>query len=217
MNRFFAVMLILASLTGCGDNGKKEVKSTQDIPSNEIPNITTAVTEPAEMKPYQEGDKIPLRSISGSNMVLLRTGNGFKLEDNDKTILFDVFATYCAPCRTEAPQLMNLQLKYSDDLVLIGLIYFENITDREVLENFSKRHNAYYFISNSKENERIVKQILLDVDFHREAALPFKVVLKDGNYQKLTNVLDNKTEGRKFYIGKTDPSIIEQDLSRIFK
>ncbi|QQF51522.1 TlpA family protein disulfide reductase [Campylobacter fetus subsp. venerealis] len=164
--------------------------------------------------PYKTGDEIELTSVIGSKTTLVRTQNGFKLKDSDKIVMIDIFGTYCVPCQKEAPHLMDYQLKNSDDFMIIGLIYFENIDDKGIVENFSKKYNAYYFISNSKENPRIVDQILHDIDYKRALQIPFKVVLKNGVYQTLSDTLgDSKTN--KFYLGEVSTAVISKDVNRI--
>lgn len=39
-------------------------------------------------------------------------------------------------------------------------------------------YGAYYFLSNGSSNDRIIAQILKDIDYQNMEQLPFKVVLK---------------------------------------
>ncbi len=39
-------------------------------------------------------------------------------------------------------------------------------------------YGAYYFLSNGGSNDRIIAQILKDIDYQNMEQLPFKVVLK---------------------------------------
>lgn len=50
-------------------------------------------------------------------------GGKFKLEDaKGKVILFNLWATWCGPCRAEMPELVELQDKYRDQgLEIVGL------------------------------------------------------------------------------------------------
>ncbi len=165
-------------------------------------------------KPYSEADRIELKSVLGQTAVLQRTKNGFKLADSDKILMLDIFGTYCAPCQKEAPHLMDYQLKNSDDFMLIGLIHFEKISDEQIVEKFAKKYNAYYFIANSEENPRLVEQILRDIDYKPALSIPFKVVLKNGEYQVLTDTLGSKTDN-KFYLGEVSADIIAKDVAKI--
>ena len=111
---------------------------------------------------------------------------------------------------------MNYQLKNADKFMVIGLVSFDKATDEEVVENFAKKFNAYYFISNSKENARITGQILADIDYKRALEIPFKVVLKDGVYQMLSDNLGERGgEMAKYYLGAVTTETIAKDVARI--
>lgn len=172
-------------------------------------NVTNVV------EPYKDGDKVELKSVSGAKLTLLRKNGGFVIEDDEtKTILFDIFGTFCAPCQEEAPSLMDFQLQNSDDVMLIGLNFFEEVSDEYVVENFAAKYNAYYFISNSALNKRLVETILQDIRYKETLQVPFKVILKDGAYQKLTDIYGANPENR-FYLGKVGLDIIQKDIDKI--
>lgn len=182
MKKILFLSLAAAILCGCNDKNNNQEKI-----QNQKIQIKGA---------YRLNDEIKLKSVTGSEITLVRKKDGFEiLGDEKKEILFDVFGTYCTSCRDEAKTLMNLQLKNSDKLVIIGLVYFEDVTDKHVLENFANRYEAYYFISNSKENSNLIQTITQDIDFDiRNLVLPFKVLIKDGKYQTI--------EDKKYIIGK---------------
>ena len=165
---------------------------------------------------FNPGDEIILDGITGTSIKLIRTQKGFKLAGSDKTVMFDIFGTYCAPCKKEAPHLMDYQLKHQDEFTLIGLIHFEDISDKDIIEKFSKKYNAYYFISNSKQNANLIAQILRDIEYKRALEIPFKVVLKNGEYQMLSDNL-NERGGAKalYYLGGVTTDVIAKDLAQI--
>ncbi len=171
-----------------------------------------------EQKPYTKGDEIVLKSVNDVSITLVREENGFKLKGSDKIIMFDIFGTFCAPCQSEAAHLMDYQMKNSDDFMLIGLITFENITNKDVIENFIKPYNAYYFIANEKENERLIAQILKDISYKNALSLPFKVVLKDAKYQLLSDNLGERNGAKSpFYLGAVKSEMIASDIAQIKK
>ncbi|WP_096027313.1 thioredoxin [Campylobacter lanienae] len=195
--KFIALFLIaLFALNGCNQD-----KTTQ--------------TQIEQSNYYKTGDEIELTSIIGTKATIIRTENGFKFKDSDKILMLDIFGTYCAPCQKEAPHLMDFQLKNADKFMIIGLIHFEDVSDEYVLENFSKKYNAYYFIANSKENSKIIDQILNDISYNRALSIPFKVVLKDGIYQSLSDNIDGTAVGNKFYLGEVSTNTISQDIDKI--
>ena len=111
---------------------------------------------------------------------------------------------------------MAYQLKNADKFMTIGLVSFDKATDEEVVENFVKKFNAYYFISNSKENSRIAGQILEDINYKRAMEIPFKVVIKGGVYQMLSDNLNERGgEMANYYLGGVTTEIIGKDIARI--
>lgn len=169
------------------------------------------------VKPYSVGDTITLKGVEGGERTLKRVEGGFVLADEEeKIVMIDIFGTFCPPCREEAPHLTNYQIQYSDKVSIVGLIYLEEVTDSYVVENFSTPYNAHYFIANSKENHRIVETILQDIKYPSAIQVPFKVVLKNGKYQELTDVWEQK-DGVKYYIGAIGIDVIKDDIDKIIQ
>lgn len=170
-----------------------------------------------EEKTYKDGDKIELTSVVGSKYTLLRQNGGFVVEGHeDKIVMLDIFGTFCPPCQKEAAHLMDLQIKNVEDFILIGFNSFETVSNEYVVENFSKKYNAYYFIVNSKENDKMIETILQDIDYKKTLQIPFKVVLKNGKYEKLKDVYEDNPENN-FYIGDVPTDIMQKDIDRIKK
>lgn len=169
----------------------------------------------AEKPTYQDGDKVVLTSVVGSKITLLRKTNGFVLEgDEDKILILDAFGTFCPPCQKEAPKLMDFQLKNDKDVLLIGFTYLESVTDEYVVANFSSKYNAYYFIVNSMLNDKMVNTITKDINYNKAVQVPFKVVLKGGKYQKVTDIYEDNPNNM-FYIGAVETEVIEKDIEKI--
>lgn len=190
---FLSALLILGVFSGCS-----EEKVVNDF----------------EFKEFEESEQITLQSVMDKQLVLVRQNGGFViLNDEKKVLMVDIFGTFCAPCKEEAPHLTQLWRKNADKFTLIGLTHFESVSDDEV-RNFANNYGAFYFISNQKQNERLVKQILKDINYQNMEQLPFKVVLKNGVYQ---SVQDFWSKGKKvkFYLGKVPTSLMEEDLKGI--
>lgn len=190
---FLSALLILGVFSGCS-----EEKVVNDF----------------EFKEFEEGEQITLQSVMDKQLVLVRQNGGFViLNDEKKVLMVDIFGTFCAPCKEEAPHLTQLWRKNADKFTLIGLTHFESVSDDEV-RNFANNYGAFYFISNQKQNERLVKQILKDINYQNMEQLPFKVVLKNAVYQ---SVQDFWSKGKKvnFYLGKVPTSLMEEDLRGI--
>ncbi len=171
-----------------------------------------------EYAPFKDGEEISLKSVSGASVSLVRTDKGFVLKNSDKIVMLDIFGTFCEPCKAEAPHLMDYQLNH-DDFMLIGLITFEQISDKDVIEKFIKPFNAYYFIANEGEkNERLISQVLADIDYDSALSLPFKVVLKGGKYELLSDNLGERG-GKEalYYLGAVSSELVAKDLEKIRK
>ena len=171
-----------------------------------------------EYAPFKDGEEISLKSVSGASISLVRTDKGFVLKGSDKIVMLDIFGTFCAPCKSEAPHLMDYQLNH-DDFMLIGLITFEQISDKDVIEKFIKPFNAYYFIANEGEkNERLISQVLADIGYDSALSLPFKVVLKGGKYELLSDNLGERG-GKEalYYLGAVSSELVAKDLEKIRK
>lgn len=171
-----------------------------------------------EHAPFKDGEEISLKSVSGASATLVRKNGGFVLSGSDKIVMLDIFGTFCAPCKSEAPHLMDYQLSH-DDFMLIGLITFEQISDKDVIEKFIKPFNAYYFIANEGEkNERLIAQVLADIGYDSALSLPFKVVLKGGKYELLSDNLGERG-GKEalYYLGAVSSELIAKDLEKIRK
>lgn len=176
--------------------------------------------EPVEddyaIEEFKKGEEIVLKSVSGGELTLVRTQKGFILKNDPKKVLmFDFFGTFCNPCKQEAALLNQYYLKNKAKLELIGLTHFENVKDEEV-RKFAFNYSAYYFLSNMKINDRIIAQVLKDISYKSMEQLPFKVVLKDGKYQRLSDYWDkNNKKGVEYYLGKIPTSFMQADLNRI--
>jgi thiol-disulfide isomerase/thioredoxin len=164
------------------------------------------------------GESVELTSVQGAKIKIKRVENGLVQEGRgDSVLIFDIFGTFCEPCKKEAPSLMNLQLKYISNMTLIGLSYFEDVDEKYIVENFAKPYNAHYFIAkNSAANKALADTITEDIKYKSLISLPFKVVLKDGKYRDVTDIWENKTDN-KYYIGAISTAVIEKDLERILK
>ena len=197
MKKFISLIAITISLLflGCGSE------------SSSVPTVKET---------YKEGDKVEIKSVAGAKLTLIRKNGGFVLEDDsNKIVLIDIFGTFCVPCQEEAASLMDFQLQNSDDVILIGLNYFEEVSDEYVVENFAAKYNAYYFITNSPKNKKIVETIVQDIAYKGTLQVPFKVVLKEGQYQKVTDIYNASNLENKFYIGKVGLDIIQKDIDKL--
>lgn len=165
---------------------------------------------------YKNGEQITLKSVNGGEKTIIRTKNGFAIKgEENKTLMFDLFGTFCTPCKEEALELTKLWKDNIKDFIIIGLTHFEKVNDEDV-KKFAQDYGAYYFLSNSNQNNRLSAQILKDINYPNMEQVPFKVILKNGIYQKLTDYW-NDGKQNYFYIGKIPTSIMQKDIDKINK
>jgi len=96
----------------------------------------------------ENSDRVTLRFFRNP-----ATAPGFTVRDLDgrelsssswrgKVVILNFWATWCPPCRAEIPDLVALQDKYRDRLVVIGVS--EDEAPPEVVKQFAARHNVNY-------------------------------------------------------------------------
>jgi thiol-disulfide isomerase/thioredoxin len=102
-----------------------------------------------------------------------------------KVVLINFWATWCMPCRVEIPDLVALQNKYRDDLVVVGVSEDEEGIDK--VQAFAREHKINYPIVMANAELRKV--------FPNVAALPTTFVLdRQGRLAKRTVGLLNARE-----------------------
>ena len=85
MSRKILIFLtILCIFLGCGNSNNE----TLGEPTNSA---------------FRAGEKVELKSVSGAKIALVRQKNGWKIAGSDKTLIFDIFGTYCNSCKKYKP------------------------------------------------------------------------------------------------------------------
>lgn len=207
MKNLLLSIILAFIITGCDNNTPKTVETSK---------TSKASITGENIENFKLGEKITLKSTMNKEITLIRTEKGFKLDGENKILMIDIFGTFCVPCQTEAPHLMDFQLNEKDDFIMVGLIHFEEVTDEYIIDNFMKKFNAYYFIANSDKNpnEKIIEQIISDLNYRKSLTVPFKVMYnKKGELEKLSNF--NNPAGAYYYNGAISTSVLKDDFTRI--
>ncbi len=161
--KLFAIALMALLFQGCEDSQKEQTKNT-------------------EVKKEVISNKFTLTTLDNKLLHVTKTKDGFVVDEHkDKVIMFDIFATWCPPCKAEAPTLSSVQKKYKKDVLIIGLSVEDGIENAK-LKEFAKQYNATYTLVNSAQNKKLINAILKSLDFDGKTPIPLMVLYKDGNY-----------------------------------
>ena len=123
-----------------------------------------------------------------------------------KVVLVNFWATWCGPCRAEIPDLVSLQDRYRDQLVILGIS--EDESGQEPVRQFAAKYNINYTVAMSTPEIRAA--------FPNVMALPTTYVLdREGKLaQKNVGMLNaRETEaGMRVLAGmKTNAQIVRWD------
>ncbi|ABB44122.1 putative lipoprotein thiredoxin [Sulfurimonas denitrificans DSM 1251] len=140
-----------------------------------------------------------LTDLNNKQHVVKKVDKGFILAGaEDKIVIFDIFATWCPPCRGAAQHLSSLQEKYKNDLIIIGITIEDNIQNEKLAE-FAKTYNANYILVNSDQNRRLNSAIVKELELGDRYPIPTLAMYKNA---KLIN----------HYIGATEEEFIDSDI-----
>jgi len=132
---------------------------------------------------------------------VVREGGNYTLKGHEnKVVLFDIFATWCGPCRAEAPHLSSLQKKFPNELVVIGVTIEEGMGNAQ-LESYKNDNNADFIIVNSEANRPFYRSIAASINIGQQFPIPLMVMYKNGAY--VTH-----------YVGMTAEEMIESDIKQ---
>jgi len=146
-------------------------------------------------------NEFTLTTLKNEKLIVTKETQGFKLSQFDgKVVIFDIFATWCPPCRAAATHLSSLQEKYKDDLVVIGISIEDNIPN-EKLQDFKEQYNANYTLVNSAQNRKLANAIVGELKLGERFPIPIMALYKDGKYIN-------------HYIGAVQEEFIESDIKK---
>ena len=142
-----------------------------------------------------------LKDLKGVEYKVIKEGNNFSVEGlEDKVILFDIFATWCPPCRAAAPNLTDLQNKLDKEIKIIGILIEEDKPNAYV-QRFVDTYGAQYSISNSEDNHDLSRAIAATTDVGQGFPIPLMVMFYKGKYIN-------------HYIGAVPEEMVESDIKK---
>ncbi len=141
-----------------------------------------------------------LKDLQGIEYKVIKEGNNFSITgQEDKVIIFDVFATWCPPCRAAAPNLAALQKSHPKDVKIIGVLIEEDKTNAQV-QKFVDRYGAKYSISNAQDNRELSRAIASATGVGQNFPIPLMVMYYKGQYIN-------------HYVGAIPEEMVENDIN----
>src|ERR1700754_3004143 len=117
-----AATALYASSCVSNDTANLTANSTAQQASKPKVSITTSKPAPGQ-QPQQQPQLQVVPAVAWDTEINAVGGGKFKLSDyKDKTVVLDLWATWCGPCRAEIPHLVELHKEYANKNVeIIGL------------------------------------------------------------------------------------------------
>lgn len=140
-----------------------------------------------------------LKGLDDKEYLVKKSGQNFTLDGaENKIVIFDIFATWCPPCRAAAKHLSSLQEKYKENLIVIGITIEDKVAN-EKLKEFASTYKANYVLVNSEQNRRLSDAIVKELNLGERYPIPTMAMYKNG---QLIN----------HYVGATEEEFIERDI-----
>lgn len=140
---FAALLTVIATGCGSGDSGEDARRPVATEPMERLdPNSVP-------LYPAQRESEAPDFTVT------LVGGEQFTLsEQRDKVVLLNIWATWCAPCHTETPHLVDLYDEYGEEgLLILGVSLDER--GMSAVKPFMERYGVQYPMVIDK-NDRVM-------------------------------------------------------------
>ena len=174
--------IALIALSGCSDSKQKQ--------PDESANALIAKTQ------YR------LVSLDGKPITVTKEGPNFVTDGvAEPVVVYDIFATWCPPCRAEAPHLSSLQKKFAGKVKFIG-ISIEEGKDNAYFKRFAEEIGISYTLVNSPDNLKAARAIAGAIGLGEDFPIPLMVIYQNGVYVK-------------HYAGLVPEEMLESDLKQL--
>src|SRR5215218_622726 len=129
--------------SSCVSNDTDNLTANNNAQSASKPKVTVTASKPAP-QPQPQLQVVP--AVAWDTEINAVGGGSFKLSDyKDKTVVLDLWATWCGPCRAEIPHLVELHKEYAGKNVeVIGLTTEDPNSAAEDVAAFAKEFNINY-------------------------------------------------------------------------
>jgi thiol-disulfide isomerase/thioredoxin len=141
---FLATALAVSSCTA--DDTTRDAVSAPTPAAANKPSVTITSRPGGQPQPQQQApaDKFSAEVMNAQLQAL--DGGSFSLATlNDKTIVLDIWATWCGPCRREVPHLVEIQREYrAKGVEVVGLTLENPVTDEQQVRDFAREFKINY-------------------------------------------------------------------------
>ena len=143
-----------------------------------------------------------LNDINGSHYEVTKSGTDFRISGiPEPVVVYDIFATWCPPCRAEAPHLSSLQKKFEGRVKIIG-VTIEEGNDNAYYARFAEDIGVEYSLVNSPDNQKFSRAVAGAIGVGQDFPIPLMVVYKNGRFVK-------------YYSGLVPEEMLESDLKAL--
>lgn len=180
---FSLALLALLMFSGCSDTQKKSDSSSDALIAKTV---------------YQ------LKGIDGTPYTVSKSGSRFTLEGvQEPVVIYDIFATWCPPCRAAMPHLESLQRKFAGKIKLLGVTIETDQSDA-YFKRFAQDHGVTYTLINAPDNQPLTRAMGAAIGIGQDFPIPLMVVYKNGQYVK-------------HYSGLVPEEMLESDIKQFIK
>ncbi|HEV7889319.1 MAG TPA: TlpA disulfide reductase family protein [Pyrinomonadaceae bacterium] len=137
----FALTALYAS--SCVSNDTANLTANNNAQQASKPKVNITASKPV---PGQQPQLQTIPAVAWDTEIQAVGGGSFRLSDyKDKTVVLDLWATWCGPCRAEIPHLVELHKEFAGKGVeVIGLTTEDPNSASEAVADFAKEMNISY-------------------------------------------------------------------------
>ena len=135
----------LIGVAGCSKTSPPPEVGTETVATNEATATLALLKEPIDVPGFTVTD-LDGKTVSFADL-------------RGKVVLVNFWATWCPPCRAEIPDLVALQEKYRDKLVVLGISEDEDATPAQVKAFGVERKVNYPIVMKTPELAKIFKGV----------------------------------------------------------